>query len=183
MQQLPLDFESVIEDDIEEPAAPEPEVQADPPVQEDRFWQDDGWSARIVKSEDGAGWAAAMTREGESEPALVHPWTTGRDKKTPRPLDAASFATLVKTASDALRRHERQLQDSLRTKVDISIDGASYAVTLDIVPDDDTPYAVLTALDGTGEEIARKRVPADYRLTRTTARSWLMSSVVVDESY
>ena len=40
-----------------------------------------------------------MIKQGEPEPALVGPWTMGRDKKNPKPLDTAAFHTLVKTAS------------------------------------------------------------------------------------
>jgi maltose-binding protein MalE len=72
---------------------------SDSPIQEDRLWEDDGWTARIIKNEDDEGWAVAMFKEGESEPALVGPWTMGRDKKNPKPLDASAFSTLVKTAS------------------------------------------------------------------------------------
>ena len=28
-----------------------------------------------------------MTGEGESEPVLIGPWTMGRDKKNPKPID------------------------------------------------------------------------------------------------
>ena len=67
------------------------------PVQEARVWQDNGWTARVIKNEDDDGWAVAMYKDGESEPALVGPWTMGRDKKNPKPLDAHAFSTLVKT--------------------------------------------------------------------------------------
>lgn len=171
MQQLELNFDAVIEEVIKDPKT------SNPTVQEDRLWQDDGWIARVVKSEDGEGWAVVMIKEGESEPALVSPWIVmGRDKKKPKPLDAAAFAALVRTASDTLRHHEQQLHASLHKNVDISIDHARYTVTLDIVPDEDSPYAVLTALNAMGEELARKRVPPNYKLTRTSARSWLMSN-------
>lgn len=41
-----------------------------------------------------------MVKDGETEPALVEPWTLGRDKKNPKPLDSNAFSTLVKTASE-----------------------------------------------------------------------------------
>jgi len=86
-------------------AAEEPSVEAPDRTQEARLWRDDGWTARVIKNEDDEGWAVAMCKDGESEPALVGPWTMGRDKKNPKPLDAAAFGTLVKTASEVLRRH------------------------------------------------------------------------------
>ena len=82
----------------------------DTAINEARLWKDNGWTARVIKNEDDDGWAVAMTRDGEREPALVGPWTMGRDKKNPKPLDTAAFNTLVKTAHEVVRRHE-----SLRT--------------------------------------------------------------------
>ena len=77
-------------------------------VHEDRLWRDNGWTARVVKNEDDEGWAVEMIKDGEPEPALVGPWTMGRDKKNPKPLDSAAFLTLVKTAAEVIRRHEQQ---------------------------------------------------------------------------
>ena len=87
---------------------PEHETDDDAPVKEARLWRDNGWTATVIKNEDDDGWAVAMTRQGEAEPALVGPWTMGRDKKNPKPLDTAAFNTLVKTASEVIRRHEQQ---------------------------------------------------------------------------
>jgi hypothetical protein len=56
---------------------------------------------------------------GEAEPALVGPWTMGRDKKNPKPLDTNAFNTLVKTASEVLRRHEQQLHAQLHKQFDV----------------------------------------------------------------
>src|ERR1043165_2997162 len=83
------------------------------PIQEPRLWRDERWTAQVIKNEDDEGWAVAMTLAGESEPALVAPGTMARDKKTPNPLDAAPSHTLVKTASEVLRRHEQQLHVQL----------------------------------------------------------------------
>ena len=78
---------------------------ADPsaPVHDDRLWIDNGWTARVVKNEDDEGWAVEMVKDGEPEPALIGPWTMGRDKKNPKPLDSAAFNTLVKTAAEVIR--------------------------------------------------------------------------------
>ena len=67
-------------------------------IKEARVWADNGWTARVIKNEDDDGWAVATYLDGESEPALVGPWTMGRDKKNPKPLDVSAFHTLVKTA-------------------------------------------------------------------------------------
>ena len=46
-------------------------------VQEDRLWQANGWTARVIKNDEDEGWAVAMIKDGEPEPALVGPWTMG----------------------------------------------------------------------------------------------------------
>jgi hypothetical protein len=51
---------------------------SDLPINEDRLWKDDGWTARVVKNEDDEGWAVAMFKDGESEPALVTPMPSSR---------------------------------------------------------------------------------------------------------
>jgi hypothetical protein len=145
---------------------------SDQPIHEDRLWKDDGWTASVVKNDDDEGWAVAMYKDGESEPALVGPWTMGRDKKNPKPLDANAFSTLVKTASEVLRRHEQQLHASLNKSVTVSLDGATITVTLNIVPDDYEPHGVLKAFDEQGNEIAFKRVEPNFQLTRSSASAW-----------
>jgi hypothetical protein len=149
-----------------------PDHTPDLPIYEDRLWEDDGWTARVIKNEDDEGWAVAMYKDGESEPALVGPWTMGRDKKNPKPLDANAFSTLVKTASEVLRRHEQQLHATLNKSLTIPLNGAAITVTLSIVPDDYEPHGVLKAIDEDGSEIASKRVEANFSLTRTSATAW-----------
>src|SRR3569623_2078572 len=90
-------------------------------TQEARLWRDDGWTARVIKNEDDDGWAVEMIKDGESEPALVGPWTMGRDKKNPKPLDTPAFHTLVKTAAEVLRRHEQQLHAQLHKQVTVDV--------------------------------------------------------------
>jgi hypothetical protein len=134
-------------------------------VQEPRLWQGNGWTARVIKNEDDEGWAVAMIKDGEPEPALVGPWTMGRDKKNPKPLDVNAFHTLVKTANEVLRRHEQQRHAMLHKSIYVSTENGELKVTLDIVPDDDDPYAWLTAFDGMGEQVARVRVAATFKLS------------------
>lgn len=143
------------------------------PVQEARLWQDNGWTARVIKNEDDEGWAVAMYKEGEAEPALVGPWTMGRDKKNPKPLDVNAFNTLVKTASEVLRRHEQQLHAMLHKSTVVSTAQGELKVTLDIVPDEDNPYAMLAAIDEMGEQVARVRVDAGFKLSPSSALAWI----------
>jgi hypothetical protein len=145
----------------------------DAPVQEPRLWQGNGWTARVIKNDDDEGWAVAMIKDGEPEPALVGPWTMGRDKKNPKPLDVNAFNTLVKTANEVLRRHEQQLHAQLHKNVFVNTDDGQVKVTLDIVPDEDDPYAMLAAFDQYGEEMARVRVVPTFKLSVTSASTWI----------
>jgi hypothetical protein len=152
------------------PSHPEPDTE---PVMQDRFWRDNGWTARVVKNEDDDGWAVEMLKQGQAEPALVGPWTMGRDKKNPKPLDTAAFNTLVKTASEVIRRHEQQLHAQLHKSVWVDNDAGRWQVTLDIVPDEDDPHALLAAIDTAGEPVAQQRVSASFKLNATSAAAWV----------
>src|SRR5215217_3379353 len=106
-------------------------------IHEDRLWRDNGWTAQVIKNDDDEGWAVAMIKDGEPEPALVGPWTMGRDKKNPKPLDISAFHTLVKTANEVLRRHEQQLHARLHKSVRVTTEeGAAVTVKLVITPDE-----------------------------------------------
>ena len=142
-------------------------------IQEPRLWQGNGWTAKVIKNEDDEGWAVAMIKDGEPEPALVGPWTMGRDKKNPKPLDVNAFHTLVKTAAEVLRRHEQQLHAQLHKSTVVTIEGAAVKVTLDIVPDDEHPYALLTATDDNGERLAQVRTNANFKLSPSSAVAWI----------
>jgi hypothetical protein len=142
-------------------------------IHEDRLWRDDGWTARVIKNEDDDGWAVEMVKEGEVEPSLVGPWTMGRDKRNPKPLDGNAFRTLVKTASEVLRRHEQQRHAMLHKNVTVSARGEDITVTLDIVPDEDDPYADLKAFDPFGAQLAQVRVSPAFKLTKTSAEAWV----------
>lgn len=144
-----------------------------PRIQEDRLWADKGWTAKVLKNEDDEGWAVAMTPDGESEPALVGPWTMGRDKKNPKPLDANAFATLVKTASEVIMRHEQQAHAALHKSTKVAVKNGRVKVLLDIVPDEDEPYAELSAVDDDGKELARQRVAASFRFNHDVASAWV----------
>jgi hypothetical protein len=145
----------------------------DADIQEPRLWREDGWTARVIKNNDDEGWAVEMIKAGQAEPALVGPWTMGRDKKNPKPLDKSAFNTLVKTASEVIRRHEQHLHAQLHKSVFVSTDDGRVEVTLDIVPDDDDAHAILAATQADGERIAQLRVAAGFRLDARSASAWV----------
>ena len=144
-------------------------------IHEPRLWRDNGWTARVIKNEDDEGWAVAMIKQGEPEPALVGPWTMGRDKKNPKPLDTAAFNTLVKTAVEVLRRHEQQLHASLNKSLNLETASGRLVVSLEIVPDEDDAHALLSAHDALGEQLARVRVAAGFKLNAASAAAWVDS--------
>ncbi|MBN9698465.1 MAG: hypothetical protein J0L85_21970 [Zoogloea sp.] len=144
-------------------------------IHEARLWRDNGWTARVIKNEDDDGWAVEMIKDGEAEPALVGPWTMGRDKKNPKPLDAPAFQTLVKTASEVLRRHEQHLHALYHKRISVSTDDGPVDVFLDIVPDEYEPYATLSARNGFDELLAEVRVAAAFKFDRRSAQNWVDS--------
>jgi hypothetical protein len=137
------------------------DTQDTPLLQEPRLWQDELWTAKVIKNEDDDGWAVAMYKAGESEPALVGPWTMGRDKKNPKPLDGSAFITLVKTASEFVRRSEQQLHAQLNQSVTVNGQNGRLTVLLRIVPDEG------------GETLAEFKVDAGFKLNRQTAQAWV----------
>jgi hypothetical protein len=146
------------------------------PIHEDRVWSDERWTARVIKNEDDDGWAVAMMLHGESEPALVGPWTMGRNKKDPKPLDVTAFHTLVKTADEVIRRHEQQLHAQLNRNVSVTTDdGRRIRVALAIVPDDEGATASLSAEDEFGDELARVAVSPAFALNVRSAQEWVVS--------
>jgi hypothetical protein len=147
--------------------------ESDNKVQEPRLWSSDGWTARVVKNEDDDGWAVAMTADGAAEPALVGPWTMGRDKKNPKPLDQSAFLTLVKTAREFVRRSEQQLHASLHQSIEVGAAQGRVTVFLDIEPDEDNPSAMLSARDEGGDLLAQVRVSPGFKLNRASAVAWV----------
>lgn len=142
-------------------------------IQEPRLWASDGWTARVIKNDDDDGWAVAMTRDGQAEPALIGPWTMGRDKKNPKPLDGSAFSTLVKTASEFVRRSEQQLHASLHQSITVTAGAVRVTVHLDIDPDEDNPTAVLSARDEGDDLLAEVRIAPSFKLTRNSAVAWV----------
>ncbi|RJP66895.1 MAG: hypothetical protein C4535_12575 [Comamonadaceae bacterium] len=145
------------------------------PIHEDRLWSDGHWTARVIKNEDDDGWAVAMHLDGGAEPALVGPWTMGRDKKNPKPLDTAAFNTLVKTAKEVIRRSEQQLHAQLNKNLSVTVNGQRIRVVMAIVPDEEGATATLSAHDDLDEELARVPVPPSFRLNVDSAQAWIAS--------
>ncbi len=145
------------------------------PIHEDRVWSDERWTARVIKNEDDDGWAVAMFLDGQAEPALVGPWTMGRDKKNPKPLDVNAFNTLVKTASEVIRRSEQQRHAELNKSVNVSVDGRRICVALAIVPDEEGATATLRATDAYDEELAKVPVLPTFKLSVASAEAWVAS--------
>ena len=150
-------------------------VDTPEPIQQARIWGDEQWTARIVKNEDDDGWAVAMYLAGQAEPALVGPWTMGRDKKNPKPLDSAAFHTLVKTSKEFIRRSEQQRHAQLNKNVSVMVAGKRIRVALCIVPDDEGATATLSAQDEFAQELARVRVAPAFKLTADSAQTWVES--------
>ncbi len=148
-------------------------TESNPTIQEPRHWRSDGWAAHVIKNEDDDGWAVAMVRDGEAEPTLVGPWTMGRDKKNPKPLDGTAFRTLVKTATEFFRRSEQHLHATLHQSIEVAVGSARVTVSLDIRPDDDNPSARLSATDAGGQMLAEQAVSPAYKLNRSSATAWV----------
>lgn len=153
-----------------------------------RRWKKSGWIANVVKNLDDDGWAVEMIQIGADEPALVGPWTMGRDKKNPKPLDQPSFMTLVKTANEILLRHAQSARARLHKSTSFEVGGADVAVfeadgfegalkvraDLDIAQDDDDPHAILSVFeDTTSTELRRGRVRPDFKLSAASVTAWM----------
>lgn len=136
-------------------------------------WRDRGWIAEVVENEDGGGWAVEMRREGDLEPVYVAPWTMGRNKIDPKPLDQHAFNTWVKSASEFLMRAQNQHRSAHRRSVDVTTDaGESFRVVFDVEQDCGEAIGVLTAEDRFGEECARIELSPQFSLTRAFAHDW-----------
>ena len=116
-----------------------------------------------------------MTRVGDLEPVLVGPWTMGRDKKSPKPLDQPSFMTLVKGANEVMLRHEQAAHSKLHKAIAFTDDdGRRIRATLDVARDDDDPHAILATFDETSSEAIRTdRVSVAFALTAANVTRWI----------
>jgi hypothetical protein len=145
------------------------------PIHEPRVWRDGHWTARVINNDDDDGWAVAMFLDGESDPALVGPWTMGRDKKNPKPLDTTAFNTLVKTAKEVIRRSEQQRHAELNKNLVVTVGGKRVRVALAIVPDEEGATATLSATNEFDEVLAVVSVPPTFKLNVGSAEAWMAS--------
>ncbi len=147
---------------------------SDTPENTPRRWSDKGWTAEVVRSEDGGGWALSMTLDGHDDPVIVVPWVMGRNKKDPKPLGEADFKTQLKAAKDFLQRTRNQLRAAHRKQVDVvDLDGNRVTVVFEVVPDEYEPEGLVVAKDSWGEELARQSCSPGLKLTRAVAKGWV----------
>ena len=72
-----------------------------------------------------------------------------------------------------MRRSEQQLHAQLNQSVIVNGLASRITVLLRIAPDEDNPYAVLSAQDEGGDELAEVKVEASFKLNRQTAQAWV----------
>jgi hypothetical protein len=139
-----------------------------------RTWVASGFTARVIKNEDDDGWAVTMTRDGDAEPVLTSPWTMGRDKKNPKPLNHTDFKTLLKGALDVVSRHEAHARALRHRSVTVADgEGRPVRVDLDVAADEDDPHAILSAWDAAGDKLAERRVAPNFKLSGQSASRWV----------
>ncbi len=140
-----------------------------------RLWKKNGWTARVIRNENDEGWAVEMTRDGDSEPVLVSPWTMGRDKVNPKPMGHSDFASLVKGANDVLIRHQASLRAKLHRSITyLAENGQRLQADLDIQLDEDDPHAILKVVDTATDEIVRSgRASPAFKLSETNVQKFL----------
>jgi hypothetical protein len=124
------------------------------------------------------GWVARVSRIGDSEPVLVGPWTMGRDKKNPKPMNAKDFGTLVKTASEFLERAVQHRNAQLHRTIDVYEGMTRFRVDLDIGTDEDDPHATLTCFDASNSLMHKVRVPPNFKLTAASAERFAKTGSV-----
>ena len=115
-----------------------------------------------------------MTQDGADEPVLVVPWVMGRNKKDPKPLNKLDFTTQLKAARDFVDRYKQQQARAHRVTRHVTDPaGQPIRVVYDLIPDEYEPEGELVAWGEDGEELARVRCHAGYKLTRAAAKSWV----------
>jgi hypothetical protein len=65
------------------------------------------------------------------------------------------------------------LHAQLNQSVVVNGRGSRITVLLRIAPDEDNPYAVLSAQDEGGDALAELKVDASFKLNRQTAQAWV----------
>ena len=88
-------------------------------------------------------------------------------------LGAARLTAIAACACLVRWSHEQAMHAQHHKNVTVTIASARYRITLDIVPDEDDPHAMLAAANTFGDVLARVRVRADFRLTVGSATAWI----------
>jgi hypothetical protein len=65
------------------------------------------------------------------------------------------------------------LHAQLNQSVTVNGKDSRVAVLLRIVPDEDNPYAMLSAQDEVGDALAEVKVAAGFKFNRQTAQAWV----------
>jgi hypothetical protein len=73
---------------------------------------------------------------------------------------------------------EMCIRDRLNQSVTVNGQDGRVTVLLRIVPDEDNPYALLSAQDEVGETLAEFKVEAGFKLNRQTAQAWVDADLV-----
>jgi hypothetical protein len=55
----------------------------------------------------------------------------------------------------------------------VNLADADFRVNLDIVPDEENPYALLSAFDAANVELAQVRVSAGFKFSKASATTWI----------
>ena len=140
-------------------------------------WSGKGWHAHVVVAEDGEGWAVEMRRDGDEDPVLVSPWTMGRNKKDPKPLNEADFGALVKAARDFLARAEAQARAATRKSMQLVLgDGTAVKATFELIGDEDDPQGRLRVVDGAGVVVVEDEVEPSFAFSRLSIEAWIRRS-------
>jgi cytochrome c553 len=141
-------------------------------------WVDGKKKEAAAKADDPAKvWTLEdITKRGEkvyaANCAACHQ-PNGKGASPIKPLDGSAFITLVKTAGEFVRRSEQQLHAQLNQSVTVNGQDSRVTVLLRIVPDEDNPYAMLSAQDECGDALAEIKVSAAFKLNRQTAQTWV----------
>lgn len=136
-------------------------------------WEDRGWSARILKNDEGEGWAVEVCRRGEALPILRSPWPMTAEQDAPKPLDRSAFNTLVTTASEILQRNSVSPHTGEQQRLKLFVLGRRWEITLEIAFGGLEAGATLSARDADDEEVARQRVPAGFQLECAPIIAWI----------
>ncbi len=79
----------------------------------------------------------------------------------------------MKTAAEVIRRHEQHTHAERHKEVTVTAAARRVTVKLDITVDEEEPYAELSAFEAGGDELARVRVGAGFRLSAASASAWI----------